>query len=178
MTTTHVLPFGKHKGVPLCQVPTSYLQWLAGTVRLSSGLSAAVRAELEWRNVPAPAPRPAGRSRAAARRTRRDTRRSRAHWLCQRDGRKAIRGECAVCGRWVGTLPDTPENRALADAGTDRTALLTLLMSCEDLGITVRRVNGNLVFDPPGKMTPVLWRLERQCRGTLRSCLSEEASRW
>jgi uncharacterized protein (DUF3820 family) len=25
--TTHILPFGKHKGRPLTEVPTSYLAW-------------------------------------------------------------------------------------------------------------------------------------------------------
>ena len=39
---SHTLPFGKHKGVPLPDVPLSYLQWLLREVKLSYGLRAAV----------------------------------------------------------------------------------------------------------------------------------------
>jgi uncharacterized protein (DUF3820 family) len=44
--TTHVLPFGKHKGQELSSVPTDYLRWCLGNCKLSSGFRVAVVAEL------------------------------------------------------------------------------------------------------------------------------------
>ena len=51
-----VLPFGQHRGQPQCMVPTDYLTWLLATVKLSSGLRAAVTAEVEARGETAPPP--------------------------------------------------------------------------------------------------------------------------
>lgn len=95
-----------------------------------------------------------------------------AYWIVQIDSRRSIRGECSVCQAWVGTLPKTPENIKLADAGTDRGALLSFLTGLEDRGITVTREGRGLVYNPP--LTPDLWSLERQCRGLLWSMLIEE----
>jgi hypothetical protein len=64
MPAQHFLPFGKHRGKPLPQVPTGYLRWALDTVKLSTGLRAAVRGELLSRGVhpsrlsPEPVPRP------------------------------------------------------------------------------------------------------------------------
>jgi hypothetical protein len=43
------LPFGKHKGRPLGDVPGDYLRWMLRECKLSSGLRAAVGAELATR---------------------------------------------------------------------------------------------------------------------------------
>jgi hypothetical protein len=44
--TITALPFGKHRGAPLADVPTSYLQWLLREAKLCSGLRLAVADEL------------------------------------------------------------------------------------------------------------------------------------
>jgi hypothetical protein len=49
------MPFGRHKGTPLADVPESYLGWPLPGCKLSSGLRAAVAAELERRGVRPPA---------------------------------------------------------------------------------------------------------------------------
>lgn len=43
------MPFGKHKGQPLAEVPTTYLRWLAGLDDLREPLRSAVHAELDRR---------------------------------------------------------------------------------------------------------------------------------
>src|SRR5687768_9545486 len=56
------LPFGRHKGVPLADVPAGYLTWLLGN-KLSPSLYDAVAGEVRRRGLeppprPAPAPPP------------------------------------------------------------------------------------------------------------------------
>jgi hypothetical protein len=53
MTET-TLPFGKHKGKALGEVPGGYLAWLASACKLSAGLRDAVAAELCARGLPVP----------------------------------------------------------------------------------------------------------------------------
>ena len=57
------MPFGKHKGKLLSNVPLDYLHWLQGLADLSSWLREAVEAELEERRFrsyrrPTPPPPP------------------------------------------------------------------------------------------------------------------------
>lgn len=163
-----MIPFGKHKGDPLSTVPSGYLRWLLSTVRLSSGLEAAVREELASRGVKIPGPPP--RARHACR--EHPGAGIKATWISMRDGRKAIRGECAKCGAWLGALPLTNEYKALADQGSDKAALLSFLMRIDEQGIEVRKVHGDLQFSRP--LPPDLWALERQCRGVLISMLVAE----
>jgi hypothetical protein len=170
--TTHTLPFGKHKGASLPDVPTPYLSWLARDAKLSSGLAGAVRDELTRRGVtaPKPPPRPPRRCHQCG------GTELRAVWLRQSDNRRAIRGTCARCGSWVGALPLTPENVALADAGSDPSALLTFLIALDAAGVSVRLEGGRLLFDPRDRMTRELFDLERQCRGQLHAMLTPEPS--
>lgn len=163
------IPFGKHKGQPLAAVPTSYLTWLVHSAKLSTGLAAAVREELERRGLTPPTPVP-GRPHFCRNHPEAPVR---AYWFTQRDGRRTIRGECSVCGQWVGTLPQTPEYVALADAGSDRAALLTFLMRLEEEGITATREGGRITYSPSGRMTRELWRMEKQCKQLLLSMLRE-----
>jgi uncharacterized protein (DUF3820 family) len=44
LSVTAGLPFGKHAGCPLPDVPTDYLQWVIRECKLSSGLRGAVAA--------------------------------------------------------------------------------------------------------------------------------------
>lgn len=43
------MPFGKHKGQPLAEVPTDYLRWLTGLDDLREPLYSAAHAELDRR---------------------------------------------------------------------------------------------------------------------------------
>jgi hypothetical protein len=45
------MPFGKHKGVPVKDLPGEYLKWLA-TIELREPLKSAVAAALGWKQVP------------------------------------------------------------------------------------------------------------------------------
>jgi hypothetical protein len=164
----HSLPYGRHKNEPLTKVSTTYLLWAVSELKLSVGLSAAIRTELRSRGVtvsePPPPPRKCSRCDYAGE--------PKATWLHQRDGRRAIRGECARCGTWLGALPLTPENRWLADQSTDPSALLTLLIRLEESGIDIRLDGDRVVFDPLHKVTAELQHLERQCRGQLVAMLA------
>jgi hypothetical protein len=55
MADLMTLPFGKHRGQPLPDVPTAYLDWALREVKLSANLRAAVAAELQRRGVRPPA---------------------------------------------------------------------------------------------------------------------------
>jgi hypothetical protein len=55
------LPFGKHRGLPLAQIPADYLSWLLGAAKLSTGLRGAVAAELTRRGVSTPPAPPRAR---------------------------------------------------------------------------------------------------------------------
>ncbi len=59
------MPFGKHRGKRLADVPTSYLRWLLAECDLSAWLLAGVRQELWVRGEPELAP-PPPRTRAEA----------------------------------------------------------------------------------------------------------------
>lgn len=48
---TPVMPFGKHKGTPIAQVPTPYLAWLGGKGDLKDPLRRVVAGELLKRGV-------------------------------------------------------------------------------------------------------------------------------
>lgn len=167
MVAVHQLPFGMHKGKAVADVPTPYLKWLIAECKLSSGLAGAVRGELSRRGVTPPAPRPATPHRCQLHPDAEVL----AYWLSQRDGRRSIRGECGQCGRWLGALPLSDENRRKADANTDPAALLKFLTTLEDRGITVTRKDDRLTYAP--QLTPDLWRIERQCKGLLLSMLIE-----
>lgn len=172
--STHKMPFGKYSGQPLDELPTSYLRWLVAEVKLSTGFGTAVRAELARRGASLPPPPP---PKALPRCRKHPNAPVRAYWFTQSDHRRAIRGECSQCGHWLGTLPQTPEAVALADAGTDRAALLTFMCTLEDLGVEVRREGDVLRYTPPNRMTRDLWGLERQCKRLLLDLLPDQGAK-
>ena len=52
-TTAHTVPFGKHRGAPISELPSSYLRWLEGQdwfEEKHEGLLEVVQAELSWRD--------------------------------------------------------------------------------------------------------------------------------
>jgi hypothetical protein len=109
----HTLPFGRHKGRAIGEVPSGYLQWLLRECKLSSGLRAAVAAELQARGVAVPdvpPPQftvgpcrvcgPVGYS---------------CGWLEDSLGRRRVRAECVRCGRCLGHPPSVPPYSTMAD---------------------------------------------------------------
>jgi hypothetical protein len=126
------LPFGKHKGTPLAEVPTGYLNWLIGQGKLSTGIRQGVADELRRRGLeppppPPPAPPPECQKCGQAS--------VRCGWLQQRDGRRAIRRSCAGCGGSLGTAPLTEENIRLADAAKSSSRPLALLAEADQRGM-------------------------------------------
>jgi uncharacterized protein (DUF3820 family) len=128
----HSLPFGKHRGQPLATVPSDYLQWLMRTCRLSSGLRAAVSAELARRGLESPpvpkspAP-PACRDCGAVGIV--------ARWQEDSRGERRIRGACLRCGRYLCWLPNQEPWVGQADAVASKTPLLDALTRLEALGV-------------------------------------------
>jgi hypothetical protein len=161
-TYEHRLPFGKHAGKPVRDVPTDYLSWLLRECKLSSGLRSAVAAELSSRGVavpPAPAPAPprpcwrCGASKFAHR------------WQEDARGARRIRRTCRRCDTFLGFAPLVEPYTAEADAAASPTPILDVLTRLEDLGV-------ELVSD--GVRAQVPWpdceRLPADLREALRSC--------
>jgi hypothetical protein len=127
------LPFGKHKGRPLPEIPSDYLTWLAKTCRLSSGLRAAVGVELARRGLeapPIPAVRPSvppcprcGDAGFVAR------------WQEDVRGNRRVRAECRRCRKWMTFLPSLPPWTGEADAAASATPSLDALTRLDELGI-------------------------------------------
>jgi hypothetical protein len=53
----HNMPFGKHRGKPLAEIPGDYLRWLTGHVDLREPLRSRVLDELEGRETSSARPR-------------------------------------------------------------------------------------------------------------------------
>jgi hypothetical protein len=158
---TPILPFGKHKGQPLADVPGDYLRWALLTVKLSSGLRTAVADELTRRGVPVPDP-PPPRVPPCPRCAAGDfVVRSQEDRL----GRRQLRAECARCRKWLTYLPATPTYRAAADRASSPTAALDVLTRLDDLGIDLESDGGSVwVPWPAYRRVPAdLQALIRQC---------------
>jgi uncharacterized protein (DUF3820 family) len=168
------LPFGKHKGRPLAEVPADYLQWFARTCRLSTGLRNAVADELARRGLesppePGPAPYPAcrdcGRAGVVAR------------WQEDARGDRRIRGECPRCGRYLCWLPVIPPWVGQADAAASKTPLLDVLTMLDDLGVELES-DGRSVSIPWRdwrRVPPELHAVIRQCNNQLARLLGRTA---
>jgi hypothetical protein len=135
MNTTATLPFGKHQGRPLPEVPPDYLKWLLRACKLSSGLRDAVAGELQSRGLEAPPqapPRPVAPCR--------DHPGAGVHYRWQEDraGRKHIRAECASCHRFLTFPPVRPAYTGLADAASSAAPILDALTGLEDVGAQLR----------------------------------------
>ncbi len=106
----NALPFGKHAGKPLAEVPTDYLQWAIRECKLSSGLRAAVTAELTRRGASTPAPPPHVPNCARCGNTL-----SNFIWQQDATGGRRIRVECRYCRGFIMWAPFLPEFIAQAD---------------------------------------------------------------
>jgi hypothetical protein len=161
------LPFGRFKGAALTAVDSGYLRWLVRETKLSSGLQAAVVAELARRGEqapPGPPPKPEPRCPqhpAAPLRHR---------WTEFRDGRKQIRRTCSACGHWMGFSPLVEPYLSLANEAASPTALLDVLTQAGELGVHLKVVNGAAEFastDDWKRATPELRDRLRECRKLL-----------
>jgi hypothetical protein len=99
----HRFPFGRHKDKPLHEVPSGYLRWAIASCKLSSGLLAALTAELSRRGIAVPPPRArppipkcprCGVDAGVVYR-----------WLEDRAGRRRIRAECRRCRHYLAFVP-------------------------------------------------------------------------
>jgi hypothetical protein len=121
MTTPEpvTLPFGKHRGEPLGNVPASYLVWLTQECKLGSGLFNAVAGELASRGLTPPAqppPRPVFPCRRCPGAG------YRCSWFEDSLGRRRIKAECTRCHATVDHPPSVPPYSTEADASpNDRT---------------------------------------------------------
>jgi hypothetical protein len=168
------LPFGRHRSAPLGEVPTSYLAWLVRTVRLSSGVRAAVAAELARRGIDAPPPAP-----PAARPVPPCARCGAAGYSCgwqqTRDGRRQIHAACTRCGRWLGFLPQVEPHTGQADAAASAAPILDALTRLEALGVELAG-DGRAVWfagDDWRRVPADLQAVVRQCRHTLAGMLGD-----
>jgi hypothetical protein len=159
---TVTLPFGKHKGRPLSDVPASYLSWLL-TIKLSSGLRAAVEGELRRRGQtvreqqPLPTPR-CPDCRSASEPVFR--------WQQRRDGQRVIRSECGACQRFIAFAPRVEPYTSMADAAASMTPELDLLVSCNELGIDLRSDGQSVDFASPSDW----YHAPQRVRDLLRQC--------
>ena len=129
------LPIGKHKDQPLVEVPSSYLQWLLGNCKLSSGLRAAVAAELTRRGVAVPPPPPLPPESACP---RCGPAALGYHWYQDRLNRRQIRRTCGRCGLPLGFAPQVVPYVGLADAAASAAPVLDVLLWCQELDIALK----------------------------------------
>jgi hypothetical protein len=171
------MPFGRHRGAPVRRVPTDYLHWLYRNCKLSSGLRAAVRAELLSRpdgprGLP---PEPASPSPECYRCGGRDVALS---WQQLANGARRIRAECRWCRGFVKFMPETPENVAAADATASPTALLDVLTRLEEAGVNLDS-DGRRVWvrwEDGRRLPPDLRALIHQCSNSLAKLLGDTRS--
>src|SRR5262249_45944453 len=121
--------FGQHKGRPIDQIPTGYLLWAYRTVRLSGRLRAAIRRELEGRGGGARLPPEPEKPLPVCDRC--DDEWTELSWHELGDGRRQIRATCRFCYKFVGFVPQTPRNVALANENKPKAGLLDALTTAE-----------------------------------------------
>jgi hypothetical protein len=172
-TTTITLPFGKYKDKPLALVPATYLAWVLRRVKLSSGLRAAVVAELDRNCFPAPPPPPPRPLRSCP---LHPGTRPVCLWAEDTLGRRLIRAECPECGRWVDTPPCVPPYSTEADAGASAAPVLDALVKLDELGVelcsdgkTAWVADGDFDRVPPGVRHVI-----KQCRHRLGTMLGHK----
>jgi hypothetical protein len=173
---SHLMPFGKHKGKALADIPSSYLGWLLRECRLSTGVRSAVAAELESRGGKAPAPpspkpepdcRPCGAGPEAISYS----------WLQTRNGGRQISRRCSRCGEWLGSAPHVEPFVSRADAAASATPVLDVLTGCEELGIRLRSdgaAAGFASYEDCRKAPQELRALVRQCRHSLARMIGKD----
>jgi uncharacterized protein (DUF3820 family) len=168
----HRLPFGKHRGKTVADVPSDYLSWLLRNVRLSSGLRLAVTDVLRSRGVQV-APPPPVPPEPVCPDCGLDTRIFYG-WLETSNGERRIQRLCG-CGRALGLAPHIEPYLSLAEGSADATVLLDVLVECEALRITLRS-DGKAVRVVAGwdRLTLPLRQKLSQCRHGLAQLIGDE----
>jgi hypothetical protein len=157
------MPFGKHRGRSLTEVPDGYLAWLLRECKLSSALRAAVADEVRRRGMEPPAPPPPAPPPACWRCGASGE--VRYGWQEQRGGRRAIRRSCTRCGGCIGFAPLVPEYTRLADAAASPTACRDVLARAADLDVRL------VVCDGAAEIHGEDWHLtDEHFRDRLREC--------
>jgi hypothetical protein len=143
-TPPPALPFGRHRGQPLSAVPSSYLAWLLREVKLSSGLRAAVAAELAGRGIGVPPPPPF--VPAACRRCGPAGHSFR--WAQDRRGGRRVRVQCGRCHAYLGFAPCRPPFTTKADENSSPTAALDVLVQAGACGVRIVSDGQKADIDP------------------------------
>jgi hypothetical protein len=172
---TPTLPFGKHQGQPLAEVPTSYLCYLARG-KLSSGLRAAVAEELSRRGI-APPPRPEPTNIPSCSRCKNTLYDCR--WQEDRAGRKSIRAECRYCHMFLAFAPLVPPFTEEADKNASAAPVLDALTRLEALGVEVQSDGKScwLRWEDEARVPPQLRSVLRQCSHQLAGLLGRRPER-
>jgi len=175
-TYEHTLPFGKHQGKRLPEVPTGYLLWLQSVCKLSSGLRCAVAAELAARGLTVPAPPlpapPAPCFRCGSGEFRHT-------WQEDFRGLRRIRRTCRRCGNFAGWGPQAGPYLAEADAALSKTPVLDTLIRLDDLGLELLSDGRVAWVSPPqaGRVPDDLLDLLRSCQHRLAGMVGNNARR-
>jgi hypothetical protein len=174
--TGHWIPFGKHAGKSPADVPADYLVWMLRNCKLSTGLRAAIRADLIRRSVdssklpPEQEPAPPPRCRRCG------GMEMRLYWQeLAGKGARTIRADCKRCGRFTTFVPQTAANVAQADAADRPAAMLDALTLADAEGVELVNVAGrHLRICPHGKASAELERLVRESNHLLLAMLPVE----
>jgi uncharacterized protein (DUF3820 family) len=121
VTPPLTLPFGRHKGQPLADVPSGYLRWCLDTCKLSSGLRLALVEELQARGVEVAMPPPSPLTVRGCHRC--PTAGVALRWQQDRLGRRHIRAGCSTCDGFIVFVPSRPPFAALADTPQEMTTV-------------------------------------------------------
>ena len=179
--TAFVMPFGKHARRPLADVPRDYLAWVLRTVKLSSGLRAAVAAELVRRGIQAPPPPPPPPAEKPLQSCGRcgSVEPPRLSWHEIADGRRQIRRTCPHCETFRGFAQQVPLNVAAADRNASPAPLLDVLTRLDELDIELISDGHEVSFTGDGRRRcPAdLAELIRQCNHQLCGCCFEGGRR-
>jgi hypothetical protein len=171
------LPFGRHKGKPLPDVPVGYLRWAISTCKLSTGLLTALSEELSRRGIKAPAPRPC----APIPRCVRCGPDAGAYfrWLEDSAGRRRIRSECKQFRRWLGFAPLKSPYVEEADAAAIPLPVLHVMTQLETLGVELASDGRKcwLPGDAWKRVPPELRSQIRQCSHTLARMIGNNLDR-
>jgi hypothetical protein len=168
----HTMPFGKHAGKPLGEVPSTSLLWTLRECRLSSGLHLAIGNELRRRNVEVPEEAtpaiPTCHSCGGARQE--------YHWQEDKTGRRLIRAECSNCHRFLAFAPQVSPLTEEADRNASPAPVLDALTRLDVLGVELGN-DGKRAWIPAGdyqRVPPDLHALVRQCAHELARMLGNK----
>jgi hypothetical protein len=163
--TAWVMPFGRHQGQPLDEIPDGYLAWLLQR-KLSSGFRRTVADELRRRGYEPPPPPPSAPPPECLRCGSVGI----CHtWLRARNGARMIRRSCAGCGGSFGFAPPVPEFIQQANAARRQDSPLAVLALADQRNI--RLVSDGLAAsirpDDRHKADPNFWERVRAARHSL-----------